>query len=272
MIKSSNPGADLVSSGKNVVTRLQFLPVLGSCPGWSSNRLAPFFRTPECVLMTTTRLRSPVLFPIVVLTAMLLWSSQVISQDLPEPVTSRFEISPLVTYRSHLTLPVETGIEGSNPTVVLDGSPGFGIGLGLRLNNSNLIEVAWSRQDSYARIENSNAVLPATHVTLNQVHCNFSQEYGLGHRAPWLRPFLVGSVGATTIDGTSSGSIHLSVGIGGGIRILVGPHLGFRMQAQWLPIFYSSDKAALCDGACLVNLGGTVASQAEFAVGPIFRF
>jgi len=221
--------------------------------------------------MTTPELPLPLQFPILLLAVTLMCSPLLVSQDLPEPATSRFEISPLVSYRSHFRLPIETGIEGVNPKVILDASPGFGIGLGVRLNSSNLIEVVWSRQDSYARVENSSAILPATHVTLNQVYCDFSQEYGLGRRTPWLRPFLVGSVGATNID-ASSGSTHLSVGIGGGIRLLIGPHLGFRMQAQWLPIFLSSEKAALCDGACSVTLGGTVVSQVEVAVGPIFRF
>jgi len=194
------------------------------------------------------------------------------AQDLPEPVTDRIEIIPLLSYRSHLSLPVQTGIEGTNPRVVLDSSPGFGIGLGLRLNDTNLVELRWSRQDSYARVENSTVVVPTTRVVLNQVHCVFSQEYGLGRRVPWLRPFLVGSVGATSFGATGSDSTHLSVGVGGGVRFLVSRHLGFRMEAQWLPIFHSAEHVSLCGGECSVHIGGTLASQSEVAVGPIIRF
>jgi len=222
--------------------------------------------------MTIPKLPPAARFTILLLTVMLMRSLPLAAQDLPEPVVSRFEISPLISYRSHLSLPVQAGVEGLDSKVVLDSSPAFGIGLGLRIDNSNLLELTWSRQDSYARIENSNNVFPSTRVILNQVHCNFSQEYGLGRRIPWLRPFLVGSVGATYIGITSSSSTHLSVGVGGGVRFLVSRHLGFRVRAEWLPIFHSAEQAELCGGTCLVSVGGTVVSQSDVSVGPVFRF
>ena len=223
--------------------------------------------------MTAPKSPWPVQFPVLLLTAMLRVAAPLlVSQDLPQPVTSRFEIAPLATYRTHLTLPIETGIEGVNPKVVLDSSPGFEIGLGLRINNDNLIEIAWSRQDSYARIENSSAVLPSTHVTLNQVHCDFSQEYGLGHRMPWLRPFLVGSVGATNIDGTTSGSTHLSVGVGGVVGFLAGRHLAIQNAGRVAADILFLGKSFTVRWRVFSNIGGTLASQAEIALGPIFRF
>lgn len=223
-------------------------------------------------VMRVPKFPPPARFPILLLIVMLMRSFPLVAQDLPEPAVSRFEISPLISYRSHLSLPVQAGIEGLNSKVVLDSSPAFGIGLGLRIDNSNLLEFTWSRQDSYARIENSSSVFPSTRAILNQIHCNFSQEYGLGHRVPWLRPFLVGSVGATSFGITSSSSTHLSVGVGGGVRFLVSHHLGFRVRAEWLPIFHSAEQAELCGGTCLVTVGGTVASQSDISVGPVFRF
>ncbi len=50
--------------------------------------------------------------------------------------------------------------------------------------------------------------------------------------------------------------------------------IGFRVQAQWLPIWVNPEvKAFACGGGgCVVVLGGRLVHQGEISIGPIFRF
>ncbi|HXJ86621.1 MAG TPA: hypothetical protein VMS18_07385 [Candidatus Binatia bacterium] len=183
-----------------------------------------------------------------------------------------FEIMPFVSYRSRMSLAIQPAVPGTNPHTLLDGSPGYGVGLGMRIREDDVIAVKWSRQDSYVDLQDTGVDFPRSRVILNQFHCDFTHEYVFRHRTPWLRPLIVASVGATNLSTElNSGSTYFSVGLGGGVKFVVSPHLGVRMQAQWLPIFIAHG-TVVCGAGCVANLGGTLGSQAEVAVGPVLRF
>jgi hypothetical protein len=182
----------------------------------------------------------------------------------------RFFITPIISYRSSMSFTIQPAVQGTSPRYVIDSGPAYGFSLGLRVRDDNVAEFRWSRQDSYAQIQDAGVAPSRTRLTLNEFHCDFSQEYVLGHRAPWARPFIMGSVGATVVsNGLNAGSTHFFVGIGGGIKFFMTPHLTFRMQAEWLPIFVDPQGTASCGPDCF---GGIFGSQAEIAVGPVFRF
>ena len=183
-----------------------------------------------------------------------------------------FEIMPFVSYRSKMSLAIQPVVPGTNPHVLLGASPGYGVGLGLRIREDDIIALKWSRQDSHADIQDGGVEVPRSRMRLNQFHCDFSHEYTFRHRTPWLRPLIVASVGATNVSTElNSGSTYFSVGLGGGVKFVLSPHLGFRMQAQWLPIFIAHG-TVVCGAGCVANLSGTLGSQAEVAVGPVLRF
>jgi len=195
------------------------------------------------------------------------------AQDSPEFKPGRFDFTALVAYRSRMSFAVDPSLAGTSSRVAFAGSPAYGFALGIRVREDNVVEFRWSRQDSNLEIANGIVGLTATQMTLRQVHCDFSHEYLLRHRALRLKPFIVASVGATNMStGVSSGSTEFSAGIGGGIKFFVSQRLGFRIQAEWLPTFVAPQGSALCGASCMAHLGGTLASQAEVAIGPVLRF
>lgn len=125
-------------------------------------------------------------------------------------------------------------------------------------------------RNPYARIQNASGALPPTLVTLDQFHVGFSREYAFTRRAAWARPFVIGSVGATNmLSGSNSGSVHLSVGFGAGIKLGLSRwdfecrgsgcrSFSIRKMRNFAMVHVVSGSAALCP------------SQAEVAIRPIF--
>ena len=112
-------------------------------------------------------------------------------------------------------------------------------------------------------------------VILDQFHADFSheylmEEYGWG---PWARPFVMGSVGVTHVSSSTSFDFtRFSFGLGGGIRFYASRHFGFKIQAEWLPVFAHPQVAFICGSGCIVHVNGTLSSQGEGVVGPLLRF
>ena len=194
-------------------------------------------------------------------------------QQQPEPKPLRFDLTPFIGYRTGMSFPVEPHVSGTNPHVALDASPSYGVSLGVRLEEDGLIEMRWARQDSYIHSEDPNISVPRQRVILDQFHGDFSREYIVDEWRPWARPFVLLSVGATHVSNTAD--LHFtrfSFGIGGGVRFYPSRHLGFKIQAEWLPILMDPHVAFICGAGCIVHVGGSVSSQGEVFVGPVLRF
>jgi len=194
-------------------------------------------------------------------------------QEQPELKPLRFDFTPFAGYRTSMSFGVEPHVSGTNPRVVLDASPSYGAAFGFRIHEDDLVEVRWARQDSYAHSENISPPAPRQHVVLNQFHGDFSHEYTIEEWRPWIKPFVMLSVGATHLSGeTTSSFTRFSFGIGGGVRFYASRHVGFKVQAEWLPVFVDPQVAFICGIGCVVHVGGTVSSQGEVIAGPMLRF
>ena len=140
-------------------------------------------------------------------------------------------------------------------------------------NEGDLVEMRWARQDSYVHAEDITPQLPRQRVILDQFHGDFSHEAPIEDWASWARPFVLASVGATHVSGSTNISFtRFSFGIGAGIRFYASRHLGFKIQAEWLPVLVDPHVAFICGSGCIVHAGGTASSQGEVFVGPILRF
>lgn len=194
-------------------------------------------------------------------------------QEQPEPKPLRFDFTPFAGYRTGMSFGVEPHVSGTNPRVVLDASPSYGAAFGFRIHEDDLVEVRWARQDSYAHSEDISPPAPRQHMVLNQFHGDFSHEYTIEEWRPWVKPFVMLSVGATHLSGeTTSSFTRFSFGIGGGVRFYASRHVGFKVQAEWLPVFVDPQVAFICGIGCVVHVGGTVSSQGEVMAGPMLRF
>jgi hypothetical protein len=190
-----------------------------------------------------------------------------------EPKPPRFDFTPLIGYRSTMSFSVEPNVSGTNPRVVFDSNPSFGFAFGGHINDEDVIEFRWARQDSHTHTENVPGIVSRQSVTLDQFHGDFTHEYFLDNWKPWARPFIIGSVGATHLSVDSGSSFtRFSFGLGGGVKFFPARHLGFRVQAEWLPIVVNPNVAFVCGGGCIIHLSSNLANQGEVVVGPIFRF
>jgi hypothetical protein len=196
------------------------------------------------------------------------------AQQQKEWESTRYEITPFFGYRSGITFPINPSVSGTNPRVVVNASPTYGISFGVRLRREeDMIEVRWARQDSYLQTEEITPPLPRQRMLLDQFHGDFSHEPFIEDWPSWVRPYIIASVGATHISSSTEISFtRFSFGIGCGLRLYPTRHVGFKIQAEWVPIFADPNIAVVCGNGCLVHVGGTAVSQGEVFAGPILRF
>jgi hypothetical protein len=195
------------------------------------------------------------------------------AQQQSEPPPLRFDFTAFIGYRTSMSFPVEPHVTGTNPRVVLDASPSYGVSFGVRLREEDLVEIRWARQDSYVHSEEITPQPARQRMILDQFHGDFSHEPFVEDWPSWIKPFVLASVGATHVSsGSTFDFTRFSFGIGGGIRFYASRHFGFKIQAEWLPVFADPQLAFVCGGGCIVHVGGTAASQGEVLAGPILRF
>jgi hypothetical protein len=203
----------------------------------------------------------------------LILPSTLSAQQQGESKPLRFDFAPIIGYRTSMNFPIEPHVTGTNPHITLDASPSYGASFGIRPQEDDLVEIRWTRQDSYVHSEDVSLQPPRQRVVLDQFHGDFSHEYIVENWASWARPFVMGSVGATHMsNSTNVSATRFSFGLGGGVRFYIGRHLGFKVQAEWLPIFLDPHVAFICGPGCIVGVGGTISNQGEVLVGPILRF
>jgi hypothetical protein len=188
----------------------------------------------------------------------------------------RFDLTPLIGYRTIMSFPTGPPGQESDLNVILDAKPSYGVAFGVRVDEENLVEFRWARQDTHIHLEGSAASANES-VTLNQFHGDFTHEYILedsNRWRSWARPFVMGSVGATRLSGAATNSFtRFSFGLGGGVKVYFSRHLGLRVQAEWLPLVVNPGGGSfVCGGGCIVQLSSTLVSQGEVVVGPVFRF
>jgi hypothetical protein len=209
----------------------------------------------------------------VVRLALFLISPILAAQEPTEPKYPRFDLTPLLGYRTSMSFPIEPHVQGTNPRVVFDAKASYGFAFGMRIHEDDVIEVRWARQDSHTHVEDVSGISFRQRVTLDQLHGDFTHEFFMEEWPAWARPFIMGSVGGTHVSGSASTAFtRFSFGLGGGIKFFQGQHLGLRIQAEWLPVLVSPNATAICGGGCVVHIGGTLSSQGEVTIGPIFRF
>ena len=196
------------------------------------------------------------------------------AQEPNQPRYPRFDLTPLLGYRTGMSFPIQPHVQGTNPRMVFDAGPSYGFAFGVRIHEDEVIEFRWARQDSHTHLEDVGGITssPQT-VTLDQFHGDFTKEFFLAEWPSWARPYVMGSAGATHVAGSANTHFtRFSFGIGGGVKFFVGQHLGFRIQAEWLPVLLNPEGTAICGAGCVVHIGGALASQGEATIGPILRF
>jgi hypothetical protein len=188
----------------------------------------------------------------------------------------RFDVTPLFGFRGSEPIPLSYETPGSEQTGDVKLAPGasFAVAAGIRYDTLNVIEFRWTRQSTEMTNARQSTARPPFEIgaRLDQYHGDFTREYELEeHRL--IRPFIIGSVGATRLTTPLSSFTRMSFGLGGGVKVFPTSRFGIRMQAQWLPLWLNPKvEGFVCGGGCIVVLGGRLAHQAEVSIGPVFSF
>jgi len=183
----------------------------------------------------------------------------------------RIDINPFVGYRTNIDFPTFQNFQGVGPTVTFAANPSYGIAVGPRLDELDLIEIRWSRQKSNIHLQ--GIPTPNSRVVLDQIQGDFTHEFILYDWPDSVRPFVTGSVGGTHVGGASNSFTRFSFGLGGGLKVFFNRHVGLKIQAEWLPIVINPQVATVfCGGGCVVHLTATAVSQGEAMIGPVLRF
>jgi hypothetical protein len=206
--------------------------------------------------------------------ALLVISRPLAAQDPGNSPAIKVELTPMLGYRTNMSLTTEPGVDGVTSEIVFRDSPAYGVAVGFRSHDIDVVEFRWSRQDTRMLSVGPIALPPSQRVTINQFHMDCSHEYVVDEWPAWVRPYIMASVGATHISGAESlGSLtRFSFGIGTGIKFFPTRQVGFKVQAEWLPIWITHQTRAFCSGGCIIRFSGQVISQGEVTMGPVFRF
>lgn len=195
------------------------------------------------------------------------------AQNQPQPKLWSIDITPQFGYRTSMSLDAVSETDGAKARVRLDANPSYGFSFGVRYDDANVVEFRWARQDTQLAITGA-VVVPKQRVVLDQYHFDFTHEFLVQGWPTSVRPFIIGSIGATRIASTANthSFTRFSFGLGGGIKAFPTRHVGIRVQAEWLPLWVSPEVRAFCSVGCIVQINGQLVSQGEFTIGPVFRF
>jgi Outer membrane protein beta-barrel domain len=186
-----------------------------------------------------------------------------------------FEVTPLFGYRMGGTIKAKNeGDETFTKSRLKDGFT-YGLAAGYRFDEESVIEFRWARQHSRLRLPDPivPGVVSPIDTTIDQFHCDFTHEYEWDVY-PRIRPYVLGSAGATRIGLPGENFTRFSFGLGGGMKISIRPRVRWRIQAEWLPIWIEPEARGLTcrSGVCAVFLSGTLTHQFEVSFGPVFHF
>ena len=187
----------------------------------------------------------------------------------------RFEITPMALYRIGGEFEAEDG--ENTRDLLIEGGPGFGFTFGVDYDKNYQLEFSWLRQQSELR-EETGSLSPS--VRLFDLNVDQYQFNGLYH---WLleggrvRPFLIFGIGATYLDPVPAdvdGSLHLSVRMGGGLKLGIGKHAGVRVQGCYVPTYVSEETRVIgvLPGEVYIVTAGQFFHQLEASGGLYIRF
>jgi hypothetical protein len=183
----------------------------------------------------------------------------------------RFDVTPLFGYGSSISFPFVVTERAYSGTARVASGESFGVAAGTRFDESQVVEFRYLRQSSNMQIAASAAPFSA-HAVIEHYLGDFTHEFLMAN-SPGVRPFVAASLGMARIAAAAQSFNRFSFAVGAGVKWFPTRRVGLRVQAEWLPIWTNPEvKGFICGGGCAVALGGTLASQGQVSLGPIFSF
>lgn len=154
---------------------------------------------------------------------------------------TKFELTPYWGYR------LGSNFEDNDYNQFeLDKDRSWGLILGYNLNRHFQLEFLWSRQQTVLSEEYRFENLPLFDLDVDYYHVGVAYEFGSGQ----ARPFAALSLGFTEFDPQDpyyDNDTRFSVGLGGGVKMMFGRHLGLRLEARGFATDTASDRCGCHD-------------------------
>lgn len=147
----------------------------------------------------------------------------------------------------------------------LDEGASSGLVVSFRVRGGLSVELIWSHQATELVETGLFEDFRLFDVDVDYYHAGVAYEWRLGQ----VRPFAGISVGATVFDPDVAGfgsDTRFSIGLGGGAKLMLSRHFGFRLEARLLATDFGDDGCHDCYD------GGPDLTQGELRGGLIFAF
>jgi hypothetical protein len=195
--------------------------------------------------------------------AALLGAPSLLAQDRP-PV----EIAPFIGYRFGGSV----GDSSSAARYGIDGVRSEGVTISVPVHRDRTVELLFSRQNTGVAV----AGFPDTKryaLTIDHWMVGAVGEFP-GHSGR-VGPFVAAYLGLTQIqnsNGYTTSNTYPTAALGGGLKLDIARHVGFRFDARVYAVFVSSGTGAICGPAgCSVAFSGNAMFQGEVAASVVLQ-
>lgn len=185
-------------------------------------------------------------------------------------VADGLELTPFVAYRGGGTLDASLSSQFRDDLDVEDGEA-YGVTLGIPLGRSFQLELLASRQDSQLEVDRGifDPERAVADVTVDYYHVGMLWQWPAGD----VVPFFVLSGGITSLEPdflSSDDETRPSLSMGGGVKVFVNDHLGFRFEGRGF--FTDLEENDRDDRCCRYDDDDDDFTQGEARVGVILKF
>ncbi len=184
------------------------------------------------------------------------------------------ELTPFVGYQFGGTFEGDSDYDDDDfdffDDVDIKESESYGMILDIGLSKNAQIELFYSRQES--SFEESGFFGDAIgDVEIEYFHGGFLWQWGAGQ----VRPFVVATGGGTRFSLPEDSDTRFSAAIGGGVKVFVNDHLGFRFDGRLYSTFIDENGEVSCgrrSRSCYRYNDDLSLVQLDIKVGLIFAF
>jgi len=190
-----------------------------------------------------------------------------------ESVPLTFSVTPYIGYRFGGTFT----LADTDTHVDVDGHGAFALALDLSTDHlASQYELFYSRQSTSL---GSQSPVPSR-LVVEYLQFGGTTEFLESNPSPYVRPYLIGSLGATRMSPNSalgSDRTYFSASLGMGVRTPVNQHLSFRFEARGYLTVLSASTAVFCSsnqngGLCAIQARGSSFLQADILAGVSYAF